>query len=192
MVRKILPGNYVNINDSYNPVGVANPPFVRFRICGFAEIGPDNTAITFPLVIPSVNNTDPDKKFPAGFTIPAGAYVLRYGFRVPDVNTDGDEGVTLSGTNGHQLILGPSLVAAAGATIAAASNKFGVGPIALDARSPSILGSPASILLRVANGAGAAGVAPVSSKGTLRLPWEIIYEIPDDVINLEHIPNGNK
>ncbi|WP_017302605.1 hypothetical protein [Nodosilinea nodulosa] len=191
MARKIFPGNYVNNQDSYDPVALAIPPFLRYRICGYFEIKNGNTDTTFSLIIPSVNNTDPNKTFPSGWTIPVGSYVMRYAYRLPSTNTDG-EAVTVGGTNSHELILGPDLDDTKGGTIVAASSTFAAGTAKLDVFSPTKTTGALAIKLRVADGSGAAGAAPSVSKGTVRIPAEIVYAVSDDVITLEEIPNGYK
>lgn len=191
MTRKVLPGNFVAANDSYNLVGLQIPPFIHYRVTGYFEIANGNTATTFPLIIPSPNATDPAKTYAAGWTVPIGAYVTRYAYRLPTTNTDGAT-VTVGGTTGHELILGPSLDDTAGATITAASSAFAGGTARRDVWAPTVVsGSALAILLRVANGSGAAGAAPTVSAGKIRIPAEICYAVPDDVITLDEIPNGN-
>lgn len=192
MARKIYPGNFVSVQDSYDPTGLLLPPFLYYRVCGTVDISSTNTTTKFTLTIPSANNTDPNKTFPTGFRVPTGAFLLRKGFRIPTTNLDG-EVATLVGTNTDKLFVGSAVSETGAHVCTAGSDKYASGGYALDALAPNALGGDADMFLWVANAAGnAAGTAPTASKGTMRLVWDVVYAMADEVITLDEIPNGYK
>jgi hypothetical protein len=192
MSRLIYPGNYVSANDSLEPVGVLWPPYEYYRVAGYVDIGPANVLTSFGITIPSSNNTDSDKTFPSGYSVPTGAFLLRKAIRVPATNTAG-KAATLVGTNTDKLFLGAAIGETGAHVVTAGSGKYAAGAYALDAFAPAALGGAASFLLRVANSAGnAAGTAPTSSLGTIRIVCELIFAKSAPVITLDDIPNGNK
>jgi hypothetical protein len=193
MAHYIFPGDFVAPLDSLQPVALYVPPFYTYRITGFVDIASTNTLTQFDLVTPSVNNTNPDKVYTAGLSIPAGAWVRRRAIRIPSTNTAG-KAATLAGTTGNRLVLGTGNTdSTAGNMVQAASSAYAAGGYRIDTIAPTALGAAAALRLYVATtGNDGAGAAPTASTGTIRVLWEVVYQTSADVVTIDEIPNATK
>jgi len=192
MAHVIYPGNYTAPLDVLQPVGVYDPPFVKYRLTGYVDIASTNTLTQFDLLSPSVNNRDADKVYTAGLRVPTGSFILRRALRIPSINTAGNA-ATLVAANTNRLVLGTANTDTAGNLVVGASTVYAAGPYASDTWSPTVLAANADFRLYVAlTGNNGAGTAPTASAGTLRVLWEIVYASPSDVVVIDEIPNASK